>query len=36
LPLGRLAIALQNELTAAVDQAFEPTRVSVWLANRAP
>ncbi|HEY6314064.1 MAG TPA: hypothetical protein VIY52_25160 [Streptosporangiaceae bacterium] len=28
--------SVQNELTAAVDQAFEPTHVSVWLANRAP
>jgi hypothetical protein len=26
--------SIQNELAAAVDQAFEPTHVSVWLADR--
>jgi hypothetical protein len=39
LPLGRLResvdlASIQNELAAAVDQAFEPTHISVWLADR--
>jgi hypothetical protein len=29
-------MSVQNELATAVDQAFEPTHVSVWLADRAP
>jgi hypothetical protein len=27
--------SIQNELAAAVDQAFEPTHISVWLAGSA-